>query len=273
MRPDILSTILAHKQKEVERAKEKTPLSCLEAQAALLPPPRDFKNRLQGDQVALIAEVKFRSPSRGVIREDLSLAEVVHAYREAGAEAVSILTDRRFFGGAEGYLAAARDLTDQPLLRKDFIIDPYQIYQSRCLGADAVLLIARILPPETLKGFIALADELGLAALVECRTKEEAAAALESGARIIGINNRDLATFATNLQATLDLAPQLKDWGAVVVSESGIWERRHVIRLRDHGVDAVLVGEALMASPDLKLKALSLRGVPAQRKAVAGGDG
>ncbi|HHW06022.1 MAG TPA: indole-3-glycerol phosphate synthase TrpC [Clostridia bacterium] len=265
----ILADILSYKKREVERAKEQQPPAQLEARVAALPPARDFKVPLQGDRVALIAEVKFKSPSRGMIREDLDLEDVVTAYREAGTEAISVLTDRRFFGGAEHYLRDARRMTEQPLLRKDFIIDPYQIYQSRCLGADAVLLIAKIVPPGKLRQYIQLSRQLGLQVLVECRTEEEIAAALEGGAEIIGINNRDLDTFETDLQATLRLAPALRDQGVVVVSESGIWEREHVMMLSDAGVNGVLVGEALMASADLKGKALSLRGVPALRKAVS----
>lgn len=269
MRKSILTDILTYKKREVQTAKEKLPLAQLKDKMAALPPTRDFKGAIRGDTVALIAEIKFKSPSKGEIRGDLSLHDVLTAYREAGTEAVSILTDHRFFGGSESYLMNARRQTDQALLRKDFIIDPYQIYQSRFLGADAVLLIARILSFDTLKSFIQLAGQLEMDALVECRTEREVAAALAAGADIIGINNRNLDTFETELRTTLDLAPELKQAGVVVVSESGIRTREDVVLLRDSGVDAVLVGEAIMASPRLKEKALSLRGVPVLRKAVS----
>lgn len=269
MRNSILTGILAHKKREIQTAKEKFPLAQLEDKLAALPPTRDFKGALQGETVALIAEIKFKSPSKGEIRGDLSLDDVLNAYREADTEAISILTDRRFFGGSENYLAKARQQTEQALLRKDFIIDPYQIYQSRYLGADAILLIARILPFDTLKNLIQLARQLGLDALVECRTKSEVSAALAAGAEIIGINNRNLDTFETDLRTTLDLTPDLKRLDVAIVSESGIRTREDVVLLRDSGVDAVLVGEALMASPQLKEKALSLRGVTALRKVAS----
>lgn len=269
MRNSILNDILAYKKREVQTAKERLSLAQLKNRMAALPPTKSFKGALRGETVALIAEIKFKSPSKGEIRGDLSLHDILNAYREAGTEAISILTDHRFFGGSESYLVNARRQTEQALLRKDFIIDPYQIYQSRFLGADAILLIARILSFDTLKSFIQLARQLGLDALVECRTGSEVSAALAAGAEIIGINNRNLDTFETDLRTTLDLAPKSKRSGVVVVSESGIRTREDVVLLRDSGIDAVLVGEALMASPQIKEKALSLRGVPTLRKVVS----
>lgn len=266
MRGNMLEEIIAYKRAEVEKAHCLLPQRELEDKVRNLGPTKDFKAALKQDCVALIAEVKFKSPSKGIINKNVTLAEAVASYREAAAEAISVVTDQRYFGGSGRNLREARKLTEQPLLRKDFIVDVYQIYESRLLGADAVLLLSRVLSGETLKEYIATAEELGLAALVECRNREEIDRALSAGATVIGINNRDLSTFEVNLDTTFRLVEDLRDDHLVVVSESGISRRRQVELLASCGLDAVLVGEALMSASTIGEKALSLRGVPCRRE-------
>jgi indole-3-glycerol phosphate synthase len=203
------------------------------------------------------------SPSRGIIKADFNLAETVQAYRDAGVAAVSVLTDRQFFGGAPEYLAAARQITSLPLLRKDFIITEYQIYEARLLGADAVLLLAGVLTGTALGGFIGLARSLGMEALVETRTPEEIRRAMEGDALVIGINNRDLRNFRVDLGVTAELIKYIDKPSITVVSESGVKTRADVQRLGACGVNAVLVGEALMASGDLRRSVARLQGVAA----------
>ncbi|AGL03100.1 indole-3-glycerol phosphate synthase TrpC [Desulfoscipio gibsoniae] len=265
----ILERILQHKREEVVATRRRLPLREIKERLKDMlssPPPqrRDFAAalRLPG-QVALIAEVKRQSPSRGIIQADFNPAATVQAYQDAGVDAISILTDRRFFGGAPEYLGAARSITNLPLLRKDFIITEYQIYETRMLGADAVLLLAGVLKGNALGEFIGLARSLGMEALVETRTPEEIRQALDSGALIIGINNRDLRTFQVDIGVTADLIKYIDQPGTIVVSESGIKTRADVQQLGNCGVDAVLVGEALMASGDQRQGVARLRGVTA----------
>lgn len=257
----ILEQILAWKRREVAQAKEKTPLAEWKAQVADAPAVRDFTAAIaRPGQVNLIAEIKRASPSKGLIRADFNAAVIAQLYTAGGAAALSVLTDRRFFQGDLGFLAMARDAAPLPILRKDFILDPYQIYESRAAGADAVLLIAAVLCPDAIRRFLDLAEELGLACLVEVHDQRELETALQGGARLVGINNRNLRTFETTLTTTELLAPHVpKD--RVLVSESGIFTRADVQRLAQVGVHAVLVGEALMRAPDITAKVRELVGV------------
>ncbi len=248
---DILERIVAAKRGEVESEKNGLPL---EALRRLLQerPCRDFEAALREKRRAIIAEVKRRSPSKGTLREDVDPVLRAVEYERCGAAAVSVLTEKTFFGGGKRDLIAVKENTGLPVLRKDFIIDPYQIYESKLIGADAVLLIAGLLGSE-LKGFLRLAETMGMHSLVEVHSREDLAAAVRAGARIVGINNRDLRTFHTDIRRTLDLAPLVPE-GAVVVSESGIRSKKEIRRLTDGGIHAFLVGEAFMRADDMDAK-------------------
>ncbi len=249
----ILDTIIAHKRKELAIEQAQVPLAKLEDQISNLPPTRDFRDAIADrdrDAVKLIAEVKKKSPSKGIIREDFHPVSIAETYVENGAAAISILTDRHFFAGELDYLCAIRDAVDVPLLRKDFTIDPYHIYQARVAGADAVLLIVAALTASQLRTFMEVAASLSLACLVEVHTPEELEIALAVDAQIIGINNRDLRTFHTDIATTFRLREAIPS-DRVVVSESGIYSREDVLRLQEAGIHAMLVGESLMRSPDI----------------------
>jgi len=205
----------------------------------------------------LIAEVKKASPSRGLIRPDFDPVAIARTYESAGASTISVLTDEQYFQGRLEYLAAIRAAVNLPLLRKDFIIDAYQVFESRAAQADGILLIVAALSRGQLSEFLGLADELGMASLVEVHTAEELDAALQVGARIVGVNNRDLRTFETKLETTLELASSVPA-DRVLVSESGILTRADVERLMEAGVDAILVGESLMRDPDPGVKVREL---------------
>ena len=249
----ILDTIIAHKRKELAIEQAQVPLAKLEDQISNLPPTRDFRDAIADrdrDAVKLIAEVKKKSPSKGIIREDFHPVSIAETYVENGAAAISILTDRHFFAGELDYLCAIRDAVDVPLLRKDFTIDPYHIYQARVAGADAVLLIVAALTASQLRTFMEVAASLSLACLVEVHTPEELEIALAVDAQIIGINNRDLRTFHTDIATTFRLRESIPS-DRVVVSESGIYSREDVLRLQEAGIHAMLVGESLMRSPDI----------------------
>ena len=247
------------KRKELAAGKQAVPLAELQAAIGKAPPVRDFAGALRGGNGAVIAEVKKASPSRGVIREDFDPHALAAAYEANGASAISILTERNFFLGDDRHLTEIGKGVHLPVLRKDFIIDPYQIYETRRLGGDALLLIARLLSPEMLASFIALTMELGMTPLVEVHDEEELAAALSAGAPVIGVNNRNLDTFATDLGTSLRLA-SLMPPGVVKVSESGINNRRDVERLTHVGFDALLVGETLMRAGDPGAKLRELLG-------------
>ncbi len=247
----ILDTIIAHKQKELQIEQKQVPFSTLEAKLANLPPTKDFHHAIaQSDDIHLIAEVKKKSPSKGVIREDFDPVQIAETYADNGTAAISVLTDVQFFDGRLEYLTLIREVVDMPLLRKDFTIDPYHIYQARVAGADAILLIVAVLTPKQLRDFMNIAASLSLASLVEVHTAAELAVALDVGAKIIGINNRDLRTFRTDLATTFKLRESIPA-EKVVVSESGIYTRADVELLREAGVNAILVGESLMRSPDI----------------------
>ena len=227
-------------------------------------PAAGFEEALRSrTHVGVIAEVKRRSPSSGEIRKDAPAVAVAEAYADAGAAAISVLTDRDFFGGALSDLEAVSDAVAVPLLRKDFTIDAVQVYEARAAGASAVLLIARVLDDVQLVDFHALAREIDLAALVEVHDEEETERALKAGARIVGVNNRDLATFTTDLAVTERLARYLPP-DVLLVGESGIHTAGDVERLSEPGVDAVLVGEALMRAPDPAALIRELSSVPRQ---------
>ena len=247
----ILDTIIAHKRRELAAEQAQVPLTKLEAEVINLPPTRNFRNAITGSgTVKLIAEVKKKSPSKGIIREDFHPVSIAETYVKNGAAAISVLTDKHFFAGELDYLRAIRDTVDVPLLRKDFTIDPYHIYQARVAGADAILLIVAALTASQLRTFMDVADSLSLASLVEVHTPEELAIALDVDAQIIGINNRDLHTFHTDLATTFRLRDTIPV-DRVVVSESGIYSREDVTKLQEAGVHAMLVGESLMRSPDI----------------------
>ncbi len=256
----ILDTIVAHKRNELKRNGEKTLLQTLKSKIPDLPPTRDFKAALaEPGIVNLIAEVKRKSPSKGIIREDFDPLEIAKTYARNGASAISVLTDHEFFGGDLSYLSTIRNAVDLPLLRKDFTIDEYHIYQARVAGADAVLLIVAILTPEQLREFIEIARHLNLAVLVEVHTQTELNISLDVGAEIIGINNRDLKTFHTDIATSFHLRKSIPD-DRIVVSESGIYTREDVIRLGEAEMDAILVGESLMGSADIGWKVRELLG-------------
>ncbi|MEG6512798.1 indole-3-glycerol phosphate synthase TrpC [Desulforamulus ruminis] len=255
----ILDRILEVKRSEVQGLLERFRVSEMAREAAQLPPARDFRRAIdQPGRVSLIAEIKKQSPSKGLLCRFFDPCRLARIYRDHGAAAVSVLTDRTFFGGKGEYLAQVRQEVDLPLLRKDFILDPVQIYESRLLGADAVLLIVAALSRESLSRLLELCREVGLQALVEVHSEEELERAIKAGADLIGINNRNLQTFATELQTTLRLMELVKKSAITVVSESGIHHFRDMSLLKAMGVQAALVGEALVTAPDIGLKVQEL---------------
>ena len=255
----ILQKIVENKREEVARQKEILPLGELRQMLADRPPIRDFEGAIRDRDCAVIAEVKRSSPSKGRIREDFNPIEIAGIYENNGASAISILTEQKFFGGNAAYVPQISRVVGLPLLRKDFIIDPYQINETRVLGADALLLIARLLEAGELRDFIGLASELGLAALVEVHDAADMEKAISSGARIVGINNRDLATFRTDLDVSIRLARRIPK-AIMVVSESGIDSRGDIEMLMEAGIHAFLVGESLMREKDVGKKLRELLG-------------
>ncbi len=241
------------KKDEVEGLKAALPLSELKKGLSDLPPLRDFEGALRGPGISLIAEVKKSSPSAGSITCDFDPSALVSAYRAGGARAISVLTDKNYFGGSLEHLAAARASVPLPVLRKDFIVDEYQIYESRRAGADAILLIAEMLSEDKLAAFLELASGLGLATLTEAHSTGELEKAISAGAKIIGINNRDLKTFRVDLKTSLDLLPLIPE-NRLKVSESGIKTADQVEELAHAGADAILVGETLMRSKNAAAK-------------------
>jgi len=258
----VLDEIVANTRAEVARRKSAVPRASLERQCDAAPATRDVEGALRGPagSVRLIAEVKKASPSRGVLSSDLDPAALATTYATSGAHAISVLTDEKYFRGSLDDLRNVRAAVGVPLLRKDFTIDEYQLWESRAAGADAVLLIVSILEPARLAELSAAAKGLGLAALVECHTAAELDQALAAGSRIIGINNRDLATFETRITTTLELLPLIPP-GPIVVSESGFFTAADVRRVVTAGAHAILVGEGLVRSGDVpaKVRELTLR--------------
>jgi len=250
---DILQRILARKREELEAARAAVPLAAIEARARSAPPPRDFvgalRAKIAAGRPAVIAEIKKASPSKGLLRADFDPAAIARGYEEGGAACLSVLTDRDFFQGAPEHLAAARAACALPVLRKDFVTEPYQVYESRALGADCILLIAAALAVQDMRGLEACALALGMAVLVEVHDAAELEAALTLRTPLVGINNRNLRTFDTTLDTTLELLPRIPD-GRMVVAESGLRDGGDIAMLRGHGVAAFLIGEAFMRAPD-----------------------
>ncbi len=249
--PDVLKKILARKLEEIAERSGKITIDSLYAQAKDQTPPRGFiqamRRNLTAGKSAVIAEVKKASPSKGVIRENFEPVAVAKSYEKAGAACMSVLTDRDFFQGHEDYMVAARNAVSIPVIRKDFIIDDYQVVESRALGADCILLIvsAFVDDVEKLKSLHELANKLGMDVLVEVHDKQELEIALSMDLQMVGINNRNLHTFETSLTTTIDLLSLIDD-DVVVVTESGIHTKEDVSLMRKHKVDAFLVGEAFM---------------------------
>jgi indole-3-glycerol phosphate synthase len=244
-----LDELIAATRERLERVKRELPLADLERAAAERGEGRPFAEALSRPGTSLIAEYKRRSPSAGTIREGATVTEIVRAYERGGAAALSILTEERHFGGSLDDLREARDSTDIPILRKDFTIDPYQLWEAKAAGADAVLLVVGSLRPHELGALHGLARDLDLDAIVEVHDEAELNVALDIDADVIGINNRNLEDFSVDVQRTFDLLHDVPA-GKIVVSESGISTREQIDELELVGVDAVLVGEALMRSPD-----------------------
>ena len=259
---DILARILDWKRQEVASAKQSVPLVELRQRVAILPSTRGFYRALQAQpdqKPRIIAEVKKASPSAGLIRADFDAVAIASIYACHGAAAISVLTDSKFFQGELRFLTAIRQCVQVPLLRKDFVVDPYQVYEARWYGADAVLLIAAALDVPQLIDLAALSQELGLEPLVEVHTAAELEKALECSCRIIGINNRDLHTFRTDIATTLELLRHIPS-GYLVVSESGLRDHATLAQLASHGVAAFLIGESLMRESDIGAKLDELRG-------------
>lgn len=264
----ILDDILVRTRADLELRRTRVPLSELKARCDDRPPARDMlgalrreagTDRRRGGPIRLVAEVKRASPSKGVIRAVFAPADLARAYALAGAHAVSVLTDGPFFQGSLDHLMAVREAVDLPVLRKDFHVDAYQLWEARAAGADAVLLIVATLSPAELQDLLGLSRELGLTALVEVHTRQELETALSAGAGLVGINNRDLKRFEVSLETTFGLLPFFPP-EVVVVSESGISQPAEVTRLAAAGVDAILVGEGLLRHADVGMALRSLVG-------------
>jgi indole-3-glycerol phosphate synthase len=255
-----LETIVTYKKEEIQSRKKVIPLSVIKREVQHRPPPRDFFSALNekyDNSTRLIAEIKKASPSRGIIQNDFDPQRIGKIYQKEGARAISILTEKIFFQGDISYLSLVRKNTDIPLLCKDFIIDPYQIYEAALQGADGFLLIASLLSQSQMEEFLCLGKEMGMEALVEIHCEEDLQKALLTSAKIIGINNRDLRTFKIDISTTLRLVKAIPP-GKLVVSESGIHTRTQIERLEKAGVHAFLIGEVLMRkkNPGKKLREL-----------------
>jgi indole-3-glycerol phosphate synthase len=263
--PDVLKKILARKAEEVTERQARLPLNELKARLGDAAPLRDFvgaiRRKLAAGESAVIAEVKKASPSQGVIRADFDPSAIAESYERGGAACLSVLTDIDFFQGSDGYLQQARNACALPVLRKDFMIDPYQVYEARAIGADCILLIVAALSDTQMAELAGVADELGMAVLVESHDGRELERALRLTTPLIGINNRDLRTFKQSLNTTIDLLPRIPA-DRIVVTESGIHTPQDVALMRRHEVNTFLVGEAFMraADPGSKLAELFAKG-------------
>lgn len=251
--PDILKRILTRKQEEISERKSRVSPTEIKVRAEDMPATRGFYHSIrmsvEGGTTAVIAEIKKASPSKGILRADFDPATIAAAYADAGATCLSVLTDTDFFQGKDSDLQDARNACDLPVLRKDFVIDPYQVYESRALGADCILLIVAALEDQPMQELAWLAIELGLDVLVEVHDREELERGLMLRTPLIGINNRDLRSFRTDIQTTIGLLPDVFH-DRTIISESGIHSRADVALLRKHGVHAYLVGEAFMSADD-----------------------
>ncbi|MEY2342305.1 indole-3-glycerol phosphate synthase TrpC [Acidithiobacillus sp. IBUN Pt1247-S3] len=249
---DILQKILAEKRRELAQRQKRLPLSDLQSAAHLVAPPRNFAQalheRVAAGKAAVIAEIKKASPSAGVIREDFNPVEIARDYAAHGATCLSVLTDEVFFQGSDSYLTAAREACPLPVLRKDFVVDPYQVWEARAIGADAILLIVAALSDAQMAELEACALELGMSVLVESHDAAELGRALRLRTSLIGINNRDLRHFVTNIQRSIELLPQVPA-DRLLISESGIRRPEDVQTLRSAGIHAFLVGEGFMRAP------------------------
>lgn len=260
---DILDKILATKRAEIVQSKRQTPLAAMEAAARAMPPARDFaaavSRRTRQQQPAVIAEIKRASPSKGLLRADFQSAAIAQSYAAHGAACLSVLTDATYFQGSAEFLREARTACHIPVLRKDFMIEPYQVYEARAMGADCILLIVAALSLAQMQEMESVAEQLGMSVLVESHNSEELAVALQLRTPLQGINNRNLRTFDTRLQTTIELLSQI-DGERIVVTESGIHNRDDVALMQAHGVHAFLVGEALMRAEDPGLALTGLFG-------------
>lgn len=261
----VLDKILDHKVKEIAACKAQITLVDVQAQADDAPPPRDMLAALRRETVALIAEVKHASPSRGVLIDAFDPVALGTTYAQNGAAAISVLTDEKFFQGGLAYMTAVREAVDIPVLRKDFVIDPYQVYEGRAAGADAILLIVAALNDVQLAGLHTLITSLGMAALVEVHNERELDRALRLEPALIGINNRDLHTFDVSLDTTAQLARYIPD-SITLVAESGIFTADDVAQMGHIGAHAVLVGEALVKAPDIGDKVRELAGQKREKR-------
>ncbi|MCH7706739.1 MAG: indole-3-glycerol phosphate synthase TrpC [Chloroflexi bacterium] len=263
MTTTILDQIVEIKRVELKLRQREEPISALEQRAKDTPMPLNFSGAIWGPDVRLIAEAKKASPSRGLLRPDYDPAYLARTYAENGAAAISVLTEAHHFQGSLEHMATVKDAVREsriPVLRKDFIFDPYQVYETRAYGADALLLIVAMLEPTQLKELLDIAQSLWIQALVEVHSEPELGVALSAGAEMIGINHRDLRTFETDLSLTSRLRPGIPE-GKVVVAESGIHSRDDVATLKKAGVNAILVGESLVTAPDVGAKVRELVGV------------
>lgn len=257
---NILERIIADKRPEIEELRSTTTLEALVEEALKSPRPRSFAGALvTGSDISLIAEIKRASPSKGLIREDFDPAKIAAEYEKGGAAALSVLTETNYFEGDLAYLRQVREAAEIPILRKDFLVDPLQIPESRLRGADAVLLIVAALDDARLRQMLVLSRRLSLTGLVEVHSEGELERAIAAGAGVVGINNRNLETFEVSLQTTFDLLPRMPDT-VVKVSESGIESHLDVALLRDAGVDAILVGESLMRQTNVRAAVRKLMG-------------
>lgn len=249
--PTILKKIIATKHQEVASRSKNLPLNELKAQARDSDPEdmRGFEkalvSRIQNQQTAVIAEIKKASPSKGILREPFNVEEIAESYEQAGAACLSVLTDKEYFQGHEDYLKAARGASSLPIIRKDFMVDEYQIYEARTLPCDAILLIAAALSKGQMQDYLGLAEELGMDVLVEVHNQQELDVALELNTSLIGINNRDLHTFEVSLETTLELKKQIPE-DKIIITESGILASQDVAKMRENKVLGFLVGEAFM---------------------------
>lgn len=261
MNKTILDEIAAYTRLRVEKLKEKKTLATVMEEANSLPVETGFpfEKALKGDGVSFICEVKRASPSKGMIAAEFPYLQIAKEYENAGAAAISVLTEPKWFMGCDQYLSDISKAVSIPVLRKDFTLDAYMIYEAKCLGASAVLLICALLDTDTIREYIGVAHGLGLSALVEAHTQEEVRSALEAGARVIGVNNRDLKTFQVDLSTSLRLRALVPS-DCIFVSESGIKTTQDIKTLRDHDVDAVLIGETFMTASDKKRKLAVLKG-------------
>ena len=260
----ILEYIIAGKKAELDRLKADFPVKGLvqglKMRIKQLPPTRDFIKAITGKDIKIIAEVKKASPSKGIIKKDFNPVEIAKIYEMNGASAISVLTEEKHFHGHIEYLREIKEAVSLPLLRKDFIFDEYQIYESRAAGADALLLIARVLEKKEIERFLDLSHDLGMSCLVEVHDEEELEKVLSTKAKLIGINNRDLKTFKTDIKTTLNLAVKIpKD--RIVVSESGINSYHDVDLLKRKGIHVFLVGESLIREKDMGKKLKELMGI------------